>query len=103
MKNFVNIKRLIPEGGINPNLNLPYANMKEKLIEYQNMFEEAFCDIPVSIRRKFSKEAFIEENEYWQDPSHEPNEIIGFVYFIHDDSMDISIENKMLFDTLKNP
>lgn len=99
----VSVKRMIPEGGLNPNLNLPYANMKQKLNEHKKFYESTGCKVPISIRRKYAKEDFLAENEYWQDPSHKPEEIVGFLYFFYNDRMDVEIFNEKLFNIFKDP
>ena len=91
---FVSIKRLIPEGGINPNTNKPYKNMEEKLSSYFNSFDKAKVKIPVYIRN---------ENTIYKNPTNiDDNNIAGYAISFTNEDMTIFIKDGIL-KKYKNP
>ena len=89
----VQVPRLVPKGGLNPNINKPYFNMEIKIQEMFEFFEQAFCDVPIAIR--------VEEEI--NEPQMKPEHVVGFVKKISDTDVVIEVYNNELFDKFKDP
>ena len=89
----VQVPRLIPKGGINPNINKPYFNLETKIQEMFDYFEQAFCDVPIGIRAE----------EEINEPQMRPEHVIGFVKNISDTDVVIEVYNEELLNVFKNP
>lgn len=89
----VQIPRLIPKGGLNPNIKKPYFNLETKIQEMFEFFEQAFCDVPIAIR--------VEEDIH--EPFMRPEHVVGYVKKVSDTDAVVEIYNEELFNKFKDP
>jgi len=94
------IKRQVPAGGFNANINKPYANMEEKLAEFFKKYDNK---APITYYDKTS--LGINNGQIEKFITINPEDIIGYATQFTDTDMTVELNDKgiELFNSLKEP